>query len=110
MKIRYIVSMSGLDVSYPAHEKNKAGHFVYYDCQDLEAVRLIDAEIAVPKDEAEYVKAKANIEALQAEKEKNDKLAKDLANLETLKEQRIFHHGEFKRLDAEIKEVEALQK
>lgn len=110
MQVRYIVSMAGNGVDYPAFEKDKKGNWVYYDVSELEAVNLINADMAVAKDDKEYTTASAKVETLKAQKVKADQLAKDLLILEDLKAEKVKLTTELKELNARIAEVEATQK
>lgn len=46
MKVRYLVSMSGADYVRNANEKDEKGDFVYYEVEDDEAARLVEAGFA----------------------------------------------------------------
>lgn len=107
MKIRYTVSMSGADSTFPAFEKDNKGEWVYYDVSDLEGVNLVDAEYAVPKVKKEYEDAKKNVDTLKAEKAAKEKLEKDAAELDGLKEREAKLKEELKDLSGRIKAVEA---
>jgi len=106
LAIRFIVSLGG-DVPYQALEKDNKGEFVFYDFDTIEALRLVDAEYATPKDKKEYESAKANIEKLQAEKDAADKLVEDIKNLDILRAREIELKSELKDLTATIKATEA---
>ena len=54
MKVRYLVPMGGVGFSYSPNEKDDKGNFVYYEVDEDEAKRLIDAGYA----EAEKKKGK----------------------------------------------------
>lgn len=54
MKVRYLVCISGQDFVRNANETNDKGEFVYYEVDEDEAKRLIDAGYA----EAEKKKGK----------------------------------------------------
>ena len=110
MKIRYIVSLSGADATYPAFEKDNKGEFVFYDVDKLEAVNLINAEYAIPKVQKEFDEAKAEVEKLKAKKAADLKLAEDIANLDTLKEREAELKAELKEVAASIKAVEVAVK
>lgn len=94
MKVRYIVSMSGKDATFPAFEVHKNGNFVYYDVEDLEGVNLIDAEMAVAQNESDYTKAKAQVEALKVKRQKE----KDLSEIDNLKQRQELLKSELKEL------------
>ena len=106
MKIRYIVSMSGANKSYPAFEKDKTGEWVFHDVEDVEALRMVELERAVPKSEAEFKKVKDNIEKIKAEKQAQLELAENIKNLDEMKERKVVIEAELKELTAKIKETE----
>lgn len=107
MKIRYIQSMAGRDTSYQANEKDKSGRFVWYDTDDLTAVRLIDAEIAVAQSEEDYKKAKANQQSMQEKADKRAEIAQTLSNLDGLKAELEADKVTYKELGAKIKDIDA---
>lgn len=110
MKIRYTVSMSGKDATFPAFEKDNKGDYIFYDVDKLEAVNLINAEMAVAQKEDEYKKALAEIEKLKAEKEAKKKLDEDLAKLEEMKSRELELKEELRDLTSRIKAVESATK
>ncbi len=105
MKVRYLVSVGGAEPRQ-AEEKIK-GKFVYYDVSDYEAVRLIDAEYAVPENEAEYTKAKANQKALDEAKARQHEITETLKNLDVIKGIFESKKKQYSDLGAEIKEMDA---
>lgn len=106
MKIRYIVSMSGSDKSFPAFEKDKTGEWVYHDEDDIQALRMIELERAVPKNEAEYKKVKANIEDLKAKKKSELELSENIAKLDEMKAEEVKLKAKLKELTSTIKATE----
>ena len=56
MKVRYLVPMGGVGFSYYPNEKDDNGSFVYYDVDEEEGARLIEAGFA--EEEAKKTKAK----------------------------------------------------
>ena len=106
MKIRYIVSMGGVDRDYPANEKDKSGKYIWYNVADYEAVRLVDADIAVYSEKAEYEKAKSNYAALEAQKKQQHELKETLDNLGNLKNELQDKTKVYKSLGVEIKELD----
>lgn len=106
MKIRYIVSMSGSEKSYPAFEKDKTGEWVYHEVDDLQAIRMVQLERAVPKNQKEFETAKANIEKLEAEKQAKLELAENIKNLDEMKQREVALKEELKELTAKIKATE----
>lgn len=106
MKIRYIVSMSGATATFPAFEKDYKGDYVFYDLDDYEAVRLIDAEMCVAKNEKDYIKAKENYESLKAENERKKIIAEKINKLGEMKEKRDSLKNELDELEKEINLIE----
>jgi hypothetical protein len=105
LAIRFIVSLGG-DVPYQAMEKDKKGNFVYHDFEAIQALRLIGAEYATPKDIKEYEKLLGEIETLEAEKLAKDNLAKDIENLDELKAKRDSLTSELEEIEESIQTVE----
>ena len=106
MKVRYIQSVGGAEPR-PANETHKNGKWVYYDVSDYEAVRLIDAEIAIAENDADYEKAKANYAALEAQKKQQAQIKETLENLKPMKVELDSKKEQYKALGAEIKEMDA---
>lgn len=105
MKIRYIVSMGGA-IPIQANEKAKNGSYVWYDVDDYEAVRLIDAEIAVAQTESDYEKAKANHATLELKRVEAKEIAEVLENLDAMKEKSLKLKEDYKALAEEIKDLD----
>lgn len=108
MKIRFIVSMGGVGVEYPALEKDKkSGAYIWHEFSDYEAVRFIDADMAVYENKAEYEKAKGNYSALETQKKAAIEISETLKNLDGLKVDFENKKEIYKNLGAEIKEMDA---
>lgn len=107
MKIRFIQSMGSNVVNYVANEKDKGGKFIWHEFPDYEAVRLVDGDIAVYAEKAEYEKAKANYAALEAQKKQAHQVSETLKNLGGLKAEVEKKREAYKILGAEIKEIDA---
>ena len=56
MKVRYLVPMGGVGFAYSPNEKDDNGNFVYYEVDEEEGARLIEAGFA--EEEAKKTKAK----------------------------------------------------
>ena len=110
MKIRYLVSMGGIDQSFPSFEKDFKGDWVYYSVEDIEAVNLINLEYAVAEKEAEYKKAKDNLEKLKAEKDAAIELSENIKNLDEMKLKESSLKDELKIISEKIKTVETALK
>jgi len=50
MLVRYTVSLAGVYFCYTANEKDANGNFVYYEVDEAEAGRLIEANYAIAKE------------------------------------------------------------
>lgn len=110
MKIRYLVSMGGVDKSYTAFEKDNKGEFVFYDATEYEAVTLIDAGIAIAEKETEYKKAKDNFEKNKAEKEVNDRLIRNLAIKDDLVARKEVLEAELSQINDDLEQIEKATK
>lgn len=106
MKIRYIKSMAGKDFTYTPNEKDKGGKYVWYEVDDYQAVRLIDAEIAVYQTKDDYTKAKANYATLEAQKLEEAKNREVLENIEAYENEFNVKKEQYKALGAEIKDLD----
>lgn len=109
MKIRLIVPLGGA-VTYQALEKDNGGEWIYYDFDKLEAVNLVNANMAIPKVKKEFETALKEIETLKDEKNAKAKLSKDIENLEVLKETRVRLEKELSEVADSIETVEAALK
>lgn len=108
MKIRFLVSLGGVGIEYPALEKDKkSGKYVWHDFSDYEAVRFIDAEMAVYENKAEYESAKANYAALSAKKKHDSEISETVKNLSSLKSELKIKKDSYMVLGAEIKDMDA---
>lgn len=107
MKIRFIQSLNGNGINYLALEKDKSGKWIWHEIADYEAVRLVDADIAVYAEKAEYEKAKANYSALEAQKKQAHEVSETLKNLGGLKAEVEKKREAYKILGAEIKDMDA---
>jgi vacuolar-type H+-ATPase subunit I/STV1 len=105
MKIRYIQSMSGNGENFVAKERDKDENWVWYDCEDNQAVRLIDAEIALCKDKADYEKAKENYASIEARKNEALVVADSVANLDQLKDDLKAKEEALEGLSVEVKDL-----
>lgn len=105
MKIRYIVSMSGSDKSFPAFEKDNKGDWVFHEVDDLQAIRMVELERAVPQDKDEFNEIKSNLDELKAKKEKELKLAEDIAQLDELKARKVELESELEEVSQKIDSV-----
>lgn len=105
MKIRYIISVGGAQPRQ-ADEKIK-GKYVWYDVPEYEAVRLIDADIAIAENNADYEKGKANYSALEAQKKAAQEVKETLKNLDGLKADLESKKESYKLLGAEMKDIDA---
>jgi len=110
MEIRYIISMSGIDIDYPAFEKDKSGEWVFYEVDDIQALRMIDNNVAVPKDEKKLLEVRKNIDVLKAKKQAEIELAENIKNLDEMKAKEIELKAELKELSSKIKATETAVK
>lgn len=106
MRVRYIKSLSGAVQTYPAFEKDEKGEWVFYEVDELEAVRLIDAEYALAEKETEYKKAKANVEVLLKDAENKRIIAENAEKLESLKVQRDTLTAQLAEINSTISIIE----
>lgn len=109
LAIRFIVSLGG-EIPYQALEKDNKGEFVFYDFDTIEALRLIDAEYAIPKSKPEYEKAKTNIEKLQEEADKKKEISDAILNLSQYKLELEAKELEVKTLQEKISIAEKATK
>ena len=107
MKIRYIVSMSGAKKSYPAFEKDKTGEWVFHEVEDVEALRMVELERAVPKDEKEHQKVKANIEEIKAKKKAQLELSENIKNLDELRDEKFNLTSKLEEVSEKIEIAES---
>lgn len=110
MKIRLLVSMGGNNVTYVGNEKDKKGSFVFHDFDDLEAIRLVEADMAVPADEKEFEKIQSQKKKLEDEKQAKKELAENIENLEALKVSRDDLKSQLEEIEASINSAEAALK
>ena len=106
MKIRYIQSVGG-EQPYQAGEKDKGGKYVWHDADDLQAVRYIDALVAVYQNKEDYEKAKANYPALEAARLKKLEITETLQNIGALKLELESKKKTYSELSSSIKEIDA---
>lgn len=102
MKIKFIVSVGGIDYTYQPNE--------IYEIEDLEAVRFIDSGLAEAKNKKDYDAVVEKIELQKEEEKKAQKLSELNATLESLKEEKEQIENRLKEIEVSILEVEEIIK
>lgn len=81
LKLRFLQSMVTPTISYRGGERD--GDVESFE--ELEAIRLVEAEICIPMDQKKFDVAKANRVKLQEDEDKKKEIAEIITNLDSYK-------------------------